>query len=277
MPKETTRVWLASYPKSGNTWVRELLTRYWFYADGAPAESVLDTAVYWSQSVSVKPTYDFTPMDAAMTRGAAMLAMMQGTNNHRRVIVKTHQLRGFYADLPLFHPLWSPRVIALCRDPRDILPSFADHFGLDHEQAIGLMTDEKGVIGGGARVPQIVSSWRKNVESWHLASQPGIAVHKVKYEDLHHDPVAALVDMVEFAAPGEKARLSAVHMAVSDARFDRMKALEQVGRFDEKSEHQQRFFRRGVVGSRDEVDPDVLAKLWENVQSVARDVGYDDE
>lgn len=266
-------LWVASYPKSGNTWMRLLLATYLEATQKRNVSTVMDTATLFTQLVSVKPVRDMEALDVALVRGAAM-ATMQHMYYKDKLLVKTHQMRGSVAGLPLFHPAWCKKVVYMVRNPLDVLPSFMDHFGLDAQTAIQLMTNERGVIGRGQRVPQVVGSWALNVQSWALEKDPNIDVLVVRYEDLYEMPLDTLALTLTWLGH-EEVDMQAAQAAVDTCSFDKMVEREAKGRFIEAASTQDRFFRRGRPGGQQEVDAQALATLASQVRPVASALDYD--
>lgn len=268
-------IWLASYPKSGNTWMRLLLREYFKETEQAAPFETKDTASYWYQGVCPKPLIACSAVDTTLCRGAAMLNMHIGTNNHSDThpvaVVKTHMVNASFDGLPFFHPLWCKKAVYIVRDPRDIVPSFADHLGLPHEEVVEMMRNETAEIGEPPRVPATLASWSTHVKTWLGVGSNDQEVLKVTYEDMHRSPARELERVLGFYdfTPD----LDAIKKAVRLCAFDRLR--ETQADFSEKSEHSENFFRRGIVGShKDEVDPELVKQIEEDHRVVMEALGY---
>lgn len=272
--------WVVSYPKSGNTWVRHLL-RYYIEEvyDERPSETN-DTSLYWYMSVAPKPLKAMESLDTLQLRPAALSHMMTVLGEQQDdapcSVVKSHHLSGEYFGVPFFSALWVDKAIYITRDPRDILPSFADHTGTELEEQAERMADGAAELGylEKPKIPQMTGTWSQHVTSW--INQRRVESINTSYEELHEDAERELEKMVEFLELREDAE--AVEVAVERASFENLRKKEEEEGFCEASEKQDRFFRRGEVGSHeDEVPLHLEKKIIEDHGEVMRALGYLDE
>lgn len=224
--------WLASYPKSGNTWLRVLLSDY-FAGDRAPVP--LDrlsvradlTARDAFDDLLGLPSADLRPdeIDRYRPRVCRLLAADVGANPY---FVKLHSAlsRNAAGDF-LFPPDATAGVVYVARNPLDVAASLAPFFGWTLDRAIEAMADDDFVLNparGG--LPTVLAerpgSWSTHARSWLDA--PGYRVHLVRYEDLLADPAGTFGRVLRFAGldpdPGQ------VERAVARARFERLQAEE---------------------------------------------------
>ena len=161
--QEQKLIWVVSYPKSGNTWIRTLLRNYYrYHTDIEPIETN-DMVPYFYHAVSPKSVYDLTPEELGMLRPAALMHNIalhtSATRAKPALIIKSHLMNYSYGGMPLWSPLWAPKVVYIYRDPRDILPSYADHLGIDHDKCVELMDCINAYIGIPPRLPSLTSTW----------------------------------------------------------------------------------------------------------------------
>ncbi len=191
-------VWLASYPKSGNTWVRFLL---YSVLHGPPARS-LDIAR------KIPDIHRPLPLDPP---------------DGQRLIAKTH-----YACSPR-HPKIdrTERAVLITRDPRDVLFSALNYrrlSGMTEQQMSDEQYARRFIESGGD--PGFASmgfgTWRSHAQSWR--DQTDFPVHAVRYEELKADPGARLRDILAFLSID--AGGDAIDAAVRASSFDSMRALE---------------------------------------------------
>ncbi len=190
-------VWLASYPKCGNTWVRFMLYAYLY---GPPAASI-------EVPRKIPDLHRRLPMDPPA--GPYMLA-------------KTH-----FA-LSDRHPSLAStaRAIHIIRNPWDVALSALNYRRLATGDA-GI--DETGFLrsfianGGDADwLRQGFGTWASHARSWRETDR--FPVLAVRYEDLKADARGVLVSMLDFLGePADPARLDAALRASS---FDAMRAME---------------------------------------------------
>lgn len=190
--------WLASFPKSGNTWVRFLLYHY-FYGDIANSADL------------GKRIPDIHAGDFA-----------RASSSTRTQLVKTHW--GISPQMP--HIDRTAGAIYIVRHPRDVLLSMLNYYRLREPSA--KWTDEHFVrlfIQNGADPGSLrngFGTWEDNVLSW--LSQRRFPLLVVRYEDMKADTAAELRRMVAFL--GEACDESKIQASVAACTFDRMRELE---------------------------------------------------
>ena len=181
--------WLASYPKSGNTWVRAFLE---YYDRGEVDINHMDVVygderIYYYQAVTAQPYHTLDLYQWALIRPAALNMYLTMHLKKDKLILKTHNAYAAVGEVPIFPPLISGPSVYLVRDPVDVIPSFARHTGSTVDEMLMMMQDprhafvakpEKGTIIG------FLSSWTNHVQAWSEA--PDTIV--VKYEDLRENP-----------------------------------------------------------------------------------------
>lgn len=254
MNEDRRIVWLASYPKSGNTWMRILLHGIAPATSGACAPDInaLDAtehaAARWLvEAVSACPTSELGADEIDRLRPMAYGALLQ--RRAGPVFVKTHDAyRLLDSARPLFPASLSRRVIHLVRNPLDVAVSFSSHLGIEIDKVIDLMATDYCVDADSnsvtAQVRQYLGTWSSHVRSWQHQSQ--IPVLTIRYEDL----VADTVDCLNKAADAVGLEVSddTVEAAVEAAKFDRLQAMERRAGFREKPPTQDGlFFRSGRV------------------------------
>lgn len=268
-------IWLASYPKSGNTWMRTLLREYFKETEGAAPFESNDTATYWYQNVSPKPMIVLSQEDTAQLRAAAMLHLTTFVEGFSKFVpealIKTHMACARYAEIPFFSPMWMERAVYIHRDPRDVLPSFASHIGVDLESAAEKMNITTSVLGKPPRVQISLSTWSNHVESWLGCSK--VPVLPIGYEEMHESAADCLAAVLRFHS--YKPDMDACERAVEESRFEKLQREEEEEGFHEKGEHNEKFFRRGIVGShKDEVPQKLVEKIEEDHERIMKHLGY---
>lgn len=246
-------VWLASYPKSGNTWVRALLTNY-FHSGEGPASI---NALLGGRIANVRHLFDellgvdSSELTSRETSGLRpLLHRLLADELPRPTFVKTH---GAYvcteAGEALFPREATAGAVYLVRNPLDVAVSFAHHENQRVGWAVARLNDTKTVLEGTtgrihSAIPEPLLSWSAHACSW--LDQDAIPVHVLRYEDLHADPVAGLAGVVRFA--GFEPESSRLRAAVNRSAFARLRRQEARVGFAERQPTAGSFFRAGVVG-----------------------------
>jgi hypothetical protein len=157
------------------------------------------------------------------------------------------------------------RVIYLLRDGRDAMVSYFHHYnalfpGMDFVTLV-------------RTAPDLLARWHEHVEAW-LANPHGAELLIVKYEELHHDPVAQLRRICSFV--GIEADESRLVRASEASSFANLKQREKRFGWDHPTWPKDKaFVRRGTVGSyRDEMPPEVLALFQAEAGATLLKTGY---
>lgn len=259
-------VWLASYPKSGNTWFRALLTGYLRGEPPAINDLVgesLATREVFNEYVGLDSS-ELSPSE--LLRQRVVLHRLLAKALRQPAFQKVHE-----AFLPvasnaageggtgwLFQRAVSAAAIYMVRNPLDIAVSYAHHRNKPVQDAIAWMNDSdatEGRLAGGIypALPAPMCTWRQHVHGW--LDQREIPAHLIRYEDLAADPTATFHAALAFldrhcpALVERPDRDAAVAAAVADAAFDRLQAQEAAEGFAAKQPTAKSFFRAGVVGN----------------------------
>lgn len=290
----TRTVWLASYPKSGNTWFRLLLANL-SAKDGKPVD--INDLPERGGIASAREPFDYLLMiesgllthdeiDNLRPRVYEELARGADDNEYDDPqaappvrFVKAHDA---YTLTPKGEPLLAGRrgadaAIVIVRDPRDVAPSFANHNDGSIDDAIAAMNSEKAMFAGAKKwmpkqLRQRLPGWSRHIASW--LDQTDIPVHIVRYEDLMADTAGAFARALAFA--GRPATAEEIKRAVSFAAFASLQAQEREKGFNEAPRRPNaRFFRRGEAGAwRDELSPEQAARIEADHGAMMRRLGY---
>jgi len=269
----TGTVWLASYPKSGNTWVRLLLGAAeqgegfdWRRPGGPTDDAVRELGLSLSATSAAET--------AALVRLSWVLEQRGHAVPLRR---KTHRPWGLAADgYPWGGPadLIGTRAIHVVRDPRSVAVSWAHHRGCTQDEAVeDLATVSPGVLPWSTGEPEGWPrlGWSEHVTSW--LDQTDLPVLTVRYEDLHADPEGHLAAMAAFA--GLSPTAEQIRDSVAWCDFPVLALREAFEGFGEVAHLDRVFFRRGEVSSwTTELRSDLADTIVETHGTVMRRLGY---
>lgn len=273
--------WLASYPKSGNTWMRALLTNY--MRDGeAPVNinsleggPIASARLWFDEWAGLEAS---ALNDAVVERLRPEVYRCLAGEATGPLFMKVHDAWGLTdRGEPLFPADVTAGVVYILRNPLDLANSCAHHWGTDVAQAVENMCDP-GFVGASSpgalidQLPQRMGSWTGHVRSW--LDQSHLPVHLVRYEDLSGSPEETFGAVVRFfGLPFDPAR---VRKAIRFSDFAELQSQEQARGFREHSARAPgRFFRRGQVGAwRDELPWDLARRLIETHGETMCRFGY---
>ncbi len=271
-------VWLASYPKSGNTWLRAILTA--LMNDGQVDINALSS----SGSAGRGSLESLTGWSIGELQGAELVDLRRRADadagsGPEPDFRKTHDAFTSASDGLPTHDLSATRgVVYLVRDPRDVAVSFAHHLGRSVEETVAMMQDSGAGLarpqmdGGPAlQLPQHLGSWSEHVRGWLDQELQPVTV--VRYEDLLADPVRQALRVVALADLG--CAREQVEAAVSAASFDKLRAQEQDVGFRERAPAHAQFFRKGTAGGwRSDLSADRAAEIVNVHGPVMHRLGY---
>jgi len=242
-------VWIASYPKSGNTWVRAFLHN--LMRDSAEAYDINrlsdltlgDSQVRWFQRLLNKPAREYTNEELAALRPRVHKLLTETSPDP--VFVKTHNAVVEYAGTPMITLELTAGAIYVIRNPLDVVLSHADHYGNSIDRTIEIMsTTGSMMMPGEHHVAELHSSWSDHVLSW--TGVPNPALHVVRYEDMLDKPLGTFTGIVKFLRlPASRER---IERAIKRSSFKVLQAQERSHGFVEKTKVSERFFRVGKAG-----------------------------
>lgn len=240
-------VWLGSYPKSGNTWMRAFIYNL---VENPPKPGRLADLPAWFEEES-KPRW-YAPYAGGrplseLTFDEVMALRPQvhrdiAASRDGTVFTKTHNLFGQHNGQPIHNLSVFAGAVYIVRNPLDVVLSVADHFGITIDEAIGFMasqetampTNEENVLG-------YTGSWSSHVASWTVQPHPSIVV--LRYEDLQDKPLKAFQRVANLLGLGKDRKR--VKKAIQFSDFRVLKQQEHKSGFIERSPHSKAFFRKG--------------------------------
>lgn len=269
--------WLASYPKSGNTWVRMLLHAYYQngYVDINNSPYTFgDQGEYWLRAVSPLPIEDLGDSMKLLLRPACLLNQLASMFDDPR-IVKTHFANVRVNNLPHFIPhQLTERAVYVVRDPRDVVTSLADYIQIPVEEAVGNMNNDGYALQNDSGTTHYLASWSTHVKSWLEEERYPVAI--LKYEDLLEDPLKELLQLLEFLnLDVDKKRAERAVKACEISKLQRQEAKKGF-REDLRQEKKPkaRFFRKGGSRWLDELDPKFARQIEEDHKGMMEVLGY---
>lgn len=271
-------IWLASYPKSGNTWVRLFLDAY-FLGELDINEIICSIADDRADKQQIGDGSDVVtmPVDVQqLTRPMGLLRLVRAYNNEGSklpLFVKTHTGNFLANGIELLPETLTKSVVHIVRDPRDVLPSFAKHMGRDIDTALEWMQDKYRTINGDeTRVADYISSWSYHTNSFLNTDTHN--VHLVRYEDLRANPIGAFAGILKHA--GIEPDMTKVAKAVQMTELSRLRKTEASDGFRESSPHaKDQFFGAGKVGGfHDKLTPRQIHLIEKACRTHMKRLGY---
>lgn len=269
-------VWLASYPRSGNTWLRIVLANLLsasadpidfpeLESEGLASRDLFDRSVGWETSES-------TPDEIAGWRLPMQAVVGSGPGP---VFLKTHDVfRHPVSKAPLFSPAATRCAIYIVRHPLDVAVSYKARFALDSSEMIRLLNDPDAALtatGDDIPLPELLSDWSTHVTSW--VDEPDLRVLPIRYEDMIASPEETFSAAFRFA--GLAVDTARLRRALDYSSFEGLQRRERERGADSQQLSPRRFFREGRTGTglRD-LSAEEVAAIVRRHGAVMRRFGY---
>ena len=269
-------VWLASYPKSGNTWLRVFLANYLLdRKEPMPINQVHRIGM----GDAIEKAYRMVaggPVDLSDPRRSVALrpeVLRRIVANGAQInLVKTHNCRAKALGVELVPAPLTRSAIYILRNPLDMVLSYARHYGATPEAAaVAIGRSDNTVAPGWGSVTQFLGNWSEHVLGWTRCRD--FPVLTLRYEDMQAAPEAAFDKALRhIGVPVDGERLE---RAVRFSSFEELQRQEASGGFVERSAHSERFFDSGRTGRwRDELSAEAAERIRREHGRVMREFGY---
>ena len=192
--------WIASYPKSGNTWVRSMLTSYYFSYNGIFNQKLLGKIGQFPQ----KKYFDDFEYDKSIAGDISRfwIKAQENLNKDKKLkFFKTHNFLGGINGNQFTDIKNTIAGIYIVRDPRNVLTSLKNHYEMNNEDALNFMKNDNKFIYDYKKINdfsdfQFISSWKNNYKSW--INQKNFPIKIIKYEDLQEKTFYILKELILF-------------------------------------------------------------------------------
>lgn len=271
--------WIASYPKSGNTWFRTFLHNLWSNTD-APVEinelatGSVASSRSWIDNVVGFEVSDLTHEEIDRIRPDVYRWALQADEIGYHKIHDAYQIGA--DGVPLTSAEGTLGALYIVRNPLDVAPSFANHNRSSIDAAINLMGNSEGVLSGSRtrlhrQVRQVLKSWSGHVASWVEA--PGLTCHVLRYEDMHATPQKSFGAAAAFLGlPHDAER---VQRAVEFSAFEELSRQEAEKGFRERPPRIEKFFLNGKTGGwREKLTAEQVSRIITDHGPMMRRFGY---
>ncbi len=269
-------LWLASYPKSGNTWLRAFLANFLtgaktpFPIDQLSDFTASDLRAGYFEEVAMRPIagMDDAALHALRPRVHRYLADLRPDTT----LVKTHNAVIAYDGVATITPEVTAGAIYILRNPLDVVVSYSRHMAMTIDDAVeAICSADNHTVTANRSVFQILGTWQNHVMSWVQA--PGLTIHVARYEDLLAEPEKSFRAIAGFL--GLKPTRAELARAIKFASFRELKDQERRGGFRERGEVNPFFFREGRInGWRDVLRPEQVDRIVEVNRIAMERFGY---
>ena len=233
--------WISSYPKSGNTWLRILLSSYYFTKDGFYDESVLKNIDQFPQK-KFFDQFNYDPRVVTDTIKFWIKAQEKINQDKKLRFFKTHNAFGALNNFHFTNKNNSIGCVYVVRDPRNVITSLKNFYEMNDDQAFKWITNKNQYIydvnkfeKDGYSDFQFISSWDTNFESWKV--QKKIPIKIIRYEDLLNQTFKVVSEVITFINQttnnNEKINKNKIKNAVNSSSFSKLQDKEKNEGFSE--------------------------------------------
>ena len=245
--------WLASYPKSGNTWFRIFLANYLAKNNEVISLNEINTGSIASSrvmfdDVSALASSDLLQSEINMLRPDIYREFSMGLNVNS--YNKVHDTYSLIDDKPMFPEEISAGVIYFVRNPLDVVISYANHSSIEIDKSIAAINNDNHKLAKSKKslnnqLEQELGSWSYHVKSW--TEQNKIPVFVMKYEDMLVDTYNVFKNALAFLKLDFDEKKFT--KAIENSSFKVLTELEEKEGFKEKPIKTEKFFKTGKSGN----------------------------
>ena len=272
-------IWIASYPKSGNTWLRAFLCSY-FYMDLEKENFNFDKLSKITLFPRIENFEDIgvTPKTFEEVTKAWIPAQNKINSNNKVNFLKTHNGFGSLNNCNFTDRKNTLGAIYLVRDPRDVLMSLSKHLNKNiseclkiilHKNHMGVLQGTKNVFG------EMRGNWAQNYNSWKNFNIREKII--IKYEDIIENPFYNFSKIINFINKLFKVEINEekIKKCIEICKFQNLQNLEKKIGFVENLEKNELFFNKGQIKKwQNKIDKKILYEIEKNFGKEMKELGY---
>ena len=192
--------WIASYPKSGNTWLRSLVASYYYSKEGNFDQTLLSKIKQFPRKEFFN-NFNYNPKVITDTSKFWIPAQDKINLDKNIKFFKTHNILGSINGNNFTNKKNTIGAIYIVRDPRNVITSFKNHYDFTLEEAYEAIINQNYYIHESKELNdfgdfQLISSWEKNYQSWK--KQNMFETKIIRYEDLLEETYYTFREIINF-------------------------------------------------------------------------------
>jgi hypothetical protein len=271
-------LWLASYPRSGNAWVRTFLVN--LIANdkkGVPFREYPryvreESNLRWYVPILALQAETASVHDLARVRTMGQQNIIKGVSEN--IFVRTHLANRPIVGYQQINRSISAGAIYIVRNPLDGVISFADQFGITINEAISQIESPNNTVDSPNQVPELVLDWSSHVSSW--TANESSQLHVMRYEDMIDEPEATFGSLARFLHIDTEKDPDGLQRAIKFSSFDMIKNLEKEGVSNERLPSSERLVRADTKDQwKDKLNPAQVKRIRARHGEQMKRFGYD--
>ena len=247
-------LWLASYPKSGNTFLRCFLSSYFFSKDGTFNFNLLKNIAHYPKNTLFNEIGVDVNNRHEVAKNHINVQKLINQNKKQFQFWKTHSSLSKMDGYNFTNLDNTLGAIYLVRDPRDVAISYAHHNDQTVEQTVEMITKNYVIGDEKDMVPTYLGSWSYNYNSWKVLNKFKRYLC-IKYEDLITDQEKIFKEILIFIKHLSKMKfeidVNKIKKVLENVQFDKLKKMELKEGFNEAKKNKKgeliQFFREGEI------------------------------
>lgn len=276
-------IWLASYPKSGNTWLRSITSSLLYSEDGNFDFELLKKIRQFPEKQFFKDLMtDFSNFNEIKKNWITAQEKINLLHNVR--IFKTHQGKYTVGEHNFTNDKNTLAVIYIVRDPRNLVKSISHHFDFTLDKACEFLLSPE-IIGNGKSWEEkkdgmynLLGKWNDHYRSWTVNKDHLLLI---KYEDLLKDANTQMDRIIDFLKRYIKfnTNTNKNKNILETTSFKNLQDLERKGKFIEnafsKDMKKINFFHLGPKNKwEDDLNENIKKKIENNFRKEMQELGY---
>jgi len=272
--------WLASYPKSGNTWFRIFLANYLSDSDKPISINDVSTGAIASSRILFDNVSALTATDLTHDEVDLLRPDIYRELNDEIEEYGYHKVHDAYTlnenNKPLFPADVSKGVIYFIRNPLDVAISYANHSSISIDKSIKLMNRSNHNLSKSDKkisnqIRQKLLTWSEHVKSWTIQTETPVLV--LRYEDMLEDTYGSFKKAIKFL--DLKFDENKINRAIEFSSFNELKKQEKEEGFKEKPIKTKSFFKTGKAGNwKNKLTEEQIEKIINNNKAVMKEYNY---
>ncbi len=276
-------IWIASYPKSGNTYLRSFLASYYFSKKGKFDFSLL-------MNIPQFPSIRFSQRDFLSFSDASKNWITNQNfffKKEKSFILKTHNSLDKFDNYEFTTANESAGAIYIVRDPRNVITSMCNHYSFNLEYAFEKMIDRNASLSektsnGDCSNFTFLGSWSDHYKSWK--NNERFKILFIKYEDLRDNKqiiFKKIIDFIDDLDKDKKRKFDEKKFlnSINSTNFVNLKNKEMNEGFEESKVNANgkkvNFFNMGFKNDWRKILPqDIIEKMNRKFRAELKELGY---